>query len=146
MSNPLGLERNVKTLFFNVPEIWWDGVGIIPFSAACGSNHLTQLNRIRGINVKIGPGVVHANVGQNVTPHNPSLGLFVYHFYIQWAHDVTSQSTTTQTTNKHHHHGDGSARLSSSMDLMIPCHPRGRRPCTCSFWGRCWFFWFVKLM
>jgi hypothetical protein len=21
-------------------------------------------------------GVVHANVGQNVTPHNPSLGLF----------------------------------------------------------------------
>jgi hypothetical protein len=25
-------------------------------------------------------GVVHANVGQNVTPHNPSLGLFVYHF------------------------------------------------------------------
>ena len=25
-------------------------------------------------------GVVHANVGQNVTPHNPSLGLFLYHF------------------------------------------------------------------
>jgi hypothetical protein len=25
-------------------------------------------------------GVVHSNVGQNVTPHNPSLGLFVYHF------------------------------------------------------------------
>jgi hypothetical protein len=24
--------------------------------------------------------VVHANVGQNVTPHNPSLGLFLYHF------------------------------------------------------------------
>ena len=26
------------------------------------------------------PGVVHANVGQNVTPHKPSLGLFLYHF------------------------------------------------------------------
>jgi hypothetical protein len=26
------------------------------------------------------PGVVHANVGQNVTPHNRSLGLFLYHF------------------------------------------------------------------
>jgi hypothetical protein len=26
-------------------------------------------------------GVVHANVGQNVTPHNPSLGLFLYHFF-----------------------------------------------------------------
>jgi hypothetical protein len=25
-------------------------------------------------------GVVHANVGQNVTSHNPSLGLFLYHF------------------------------------------------------------------
>jgi hypothetical protein len=25
-------------------------------------------------------GVVHANVGQNVTPHNSSLGLFLYHF------------------------------------------------------------------
>jgi hypothetical protein len=25
-------------------------------------------------------GVVNANVGQNVTPHNPSLGLFLYHF------------------------------------------------------------------
>jgi hypothetical protein len=24
-------------------------------------------------------GVVHANVGKNVTPHNPSLGLFLYH-------------------------------------------------------------------
>jgi hypothetical protein len=24
--------------------------------------------------------LVHANVGQNVTPHNPSLGLFLYHF------------------------------------------------------------------
>jgi hypothetical protein len=28
----------------------------------------------------INQGVVHANVGQNVTPHNPSLGLFLYHF------------------------------------------------------------------
>ncbi len=25
-------------------------------------------------------GVVHANVGQNVTPYNPSSGLFLYHF------------------------------------------------------------------
>jgi hypothetical protein len=28
----------------------------------------------------VAAGVVHANVGQNVTPHNPSLGLFLYHF------------------------------------------------------------------
>ncbi len=28
-----------------------------------------------------GWGVVHANVGQNVTPHNPSLGLFLYQFF-----------------------------------------------------------------
>ncbi len=27
------------------------------------------------------PDVVHANAGQNVTPHNPSLGLFLYHFF-----------------------------------------------------------------
>jgi hypothetical protein len=27
------------------------------------------------------PGVVHANVGQNITPHNPSLGIFLYHFF-----------------------------------------------------------------
>jgi hypothetical protein len=27
-------------------------------------------------------GVVHANVGQNVTPHNPSLGLYLYHFFV----------------------------------------------------------------
>jgi hypothetical protein len=25
-------------------------------------------------------GVVHANVGQSVTPHNPALGLFMYRF------------------------------------------------------------------
>jgi hypothetical protein len=25
-------------------------------------------------------GVVHTNVGQNFTLHNPSLGLFLYHF------------------------------------------------------------------
>ncbi len=28
-------------------------------------------------------GVVHANVGQHVTPHNPSLGLFCIIFYIR---------------------------------------------------------------
>jgi hypothetical protein len=28
-----------------------------------------------------GDGVVHTNVGQNVTLHNPSLGLFLYHFF-----------------------------------------------------------------
>ncbi len=78
-------------------------------------------------------GVVHANVGQNVTPHNPSLGLFLYHFYIQWSRDVTSQSTTTQTTNKHHHHGDGAARPSSGVDLMIPRRPSGEQPCTFIF-------------
>jgi hypothetical protein len=33
-----------------------------------------------GIESKI-YGVMQANVGQNVTPHNPSLGLFLYHFF-----------------------------------------------------------------
>ncbi len=45
--------RNSKTFFFNVPEIWWDCAGIAPFSAACGSNYPTQLNRKCGIKVKL---------------------------------------------------------------------------------------------
>jgi hypothetical protein len=48
-----------------------------------------------------GNGVVHANVGQNVTPHNPSLGLFLYHFFT-YNELVTSQVNPQQhkqTTN-----------------------------------------------
>ncbi len=68
---------------------------------------------------------------------NLSKGYFCTNFYIRWSCDITSQSTTIQTTNKHHHHGDGAARPSSGVDLMIPCRPRGGRPCACSFQGRC---------
>ncbi len=67
-----------------------------------------------------------------------SKGYFCTIFYIRWARDVTSPPTTTQATNKHHHHGDGAACPSSIVDSMIPRRPRGRRPCACSFWGRCW--------
>jgi hypothetical protein len=39
------------------------------------------LRRIpRIIDIALAYDVVRANVGQNVTPHNPSLGLFLYHF------------------------------------------------------------------
>jgi hypothetical protein len=82
-------------------------------------------------------GMVQANVGHKVTLITLSKGYFCTNFYIRWSRDVTSQSTTTQRTNKHHHHGDGAARPSSGVDLMIPHQPRGRRPCACSFQGRC---------
>jgi hypothetical protein len=82
--------------------------------------------------------MVLANVGHEVTLITLSKGYFCTNFYIQWSRDVTSSSTTTQeTTNKHHHHGDGVAHPSSGVDSMIPCHPRGGRPCACSFQGRC---------
>ncbi len=78
--------------------------------------------------IRLTLGVVHTNVGQNVFPQNPSLGLILYHFFIRWSCDVTSPSTILQTTNKHHHHGDGAAHPSSSVDLMNPRHPSGGRP------------------
>ncbi len=46
-------------------------------------------------------GVVHANVGQNVTPHNPSLGLFVYHFLHTmslWCCESIHNNTNNQQT------------------------------------------------
>ncbi len=46
-------------------------------------------------------GVVHANVGQNVTPHNPSLGLFLYHFLhmmVSWHHESIHNNTNNQQT------------------------------------------------
>jgi hypothetical protein len=46
-------------------------------------------------------GVVHANVGQNVTPHNPSLGLFLYHFLhmmSSWHHESIHNNTNNQQT------------------------------------------------
>jgi hypothetical protein len=79
-------------------------------------------------------GMVHANVGHDVTLITLSKGYFCTIFYIRWSRDITSPSTTTQeSTNKHHHHGDGAAHLSSGVDSMIPCHPRGGQPCPCSF-------------
>ncbi len=83
-------------------------------------------------------GVMNANVGQNVTPHKPSLGLFLYHFYIQWACGIMIQFTTTKTTNKHHHHGDGAACPSSGMDSMNPHRPGNGWPCAFIFWGCSW--------
>ncbi len=61
--------------------------------------------------------------------------LFLYLFYIRWA---PSPSTTTQTHNKHRHHGGGAACLSSGIDLMIPCRPRGGWPCTYIVQGCYW--------
>jgi hypothetical protein len=53
---------------------------------SCAENWWPDLKRLLGQldeNAKNYPraeGVVHANVGQNVTPHNPFLGLFLFHF------------------------------------------------------------------
>jgi hypothetical protein len=46
-------------------------------------------------------GVVHVNVGQNVTPHNPSLGLFLYHFftYIELVTSRVNPQQHKQPTN-----------------------------------------------
>jgi hypothetical protein len=46
-------------------------------------------------------GVVHANVGQNVTPHNPSLVLFLYHFLhtmVSWCHESIHNNTNNKQT------------------------------------------------
>ncbi len=46
-------------------------------------------------------GVVHTSVGQNVTPHNPSLGLFLYHFLHTmslWSHASILNNTSNQQT------------------------------------------------
>jgi hypothetical protein len=46
-------------------------------------------------------GVVHANVGQNVTPHNPSLGLFLYYFLHTmslWHHKSIHNNTNNHQT------------------------------------------------
>ncbi len=46
-------------------------------------------------------GMVQANVGQSVTPPNPSLGLFVYHFLHQmssWLHKSIHNNTNNQQT------------------------------------------------
>ena len=90
-----------------------------------------------GFPLRNSSGVVHTNVGHQVTLITLSKGYFCTKFYIQWSCDVTSPSTTTQTTNKHHHHCDGAAHLSSGVDLMIPCHPSGRWPCAFVFQGLC---------
>ncbi len=97
-----------------------------------------QCNPYTHIRLTPAQGMVHANVGHEVTLITLSKGYFCTNFYIRWSRDVTSPSTTTQeTTNKHHHHGDGATRPSSGVDSMIPCHPRGGWPCACSFQGCC---------
>ncbi len=68
--------------------------------------------------------MVQANVGQNVTPQNPSLQLILYHFLHMM---ITSSSATTQTTNKHHKHGDGAACPASGVDSMNLRRPSGGR-------------------
>ncbi len=48
-----------------------------------------------------GSGVVYANVWQNVTPHNPSLGLFSYHFLHlmrSWRHKLIYNNSNNQQT------------------------------------------------
>ncbi len=106
--------------------------------AAYVSRFVTKGNFFYSIpTYKLTEGMVQAIVGHKVTLTTLSKGYFCTYFYIQWSRDVTSQSTTTLTTNKHHHHGDGAARPSSGVELMIPHHPRSRRPCICSFQGHC---------
>jgi hypothetical protein len=55
----------------SAPPAGGEGVQLLSLGAAPG-RHLQRLLSMAG--------VVQANVGQNVTPHNPSLGLFLYHF------------------------------------------------------------------
>ncbi len=50
---------------------------------------------------KLAAGVVHANVGQKVIPHNPSLRLFLYHFLhmmVSWRHESIHNNTNNQQT------------------------------------------------
>ena len=101
----------------------------------CGIVSSTRLN------ITSGGGVVHTNVGHQVTLITLSKGYFCTKFYIRWSCDVMSPSTTTQTTSIHHHHGDGATRLSSGVDLMIPRRPSGRRSCAFIFQGLCsWLY------
>jgi hypothetical protein len=65
------------------------GAEVWAFIYNCNPNLKNQLSPFQlcraekrlGLTMKVGStSVEHANVGQNVTPHNPSLGLFLYHF------------------------------------------------------------------
>ncbi len=60
-----------------VPQLWNTSNGMFQTKHKRG----IELNFFEYSNSKKVPcGVVHANLGQNVTPHNPSLGLFLYYF------------------------------------------------------------------
>ncbi len=93
-------------------------------------------------------GVVHANVGQNVTPHNPSLGLFLYHFLHTmslWRHELIHNNTNNQQTPPSWWWSRLSLQRREFNDTMPP---KGRasmrmfipRPLLKDF------VWFVKLM
>ncbi len=88
-------------------------------------------------------GVVHANVGQNVTRVGPSFGFFCTKSYIRRSRDVTRRRREPQHTpnrqnrqnrQKHRDHGGRAALLSSDVELMVrhdrtcgrPVHGVGR--------------------
>jgi hypothetical protein len=58
-------------------------------------------------------GVVHANVGQSVTPHNPSLGLFLYHFF-------TYDELVTSRVNPQQH----KQPTNTTTMVMVPLAPQ----------------------
>ncbi len=63
-------------------------------------SRVTSFSRDPSHHIK-SPGVVHTNVGQNVTPHNPSLGLFLYRFLHTmslWCHESIHNNTNNQQT------------------------------------------------
>jgi hypothetical protein len=61
-----------------IKELEAYGFEINPYDP-CIANKMTEAGKQLTVIWHV-DGVVHANVGQNVTPHNPSLGLFLYHF------------------------------------------------------------------
>jgi len=67
-------------------------------------------------------GVVHANVGQNVTRAGPSFSFFCTKSYIRRSRDVTRREpqhhTNRQNRQKHRHHGGRAALLSSDVESM----------------------------
>ena len=69
-----------------------------------------------------GEGVVHANVGQNVTRAGPSFSFFCTKSNIRRSRDVTRREpqhhTNRQNRQKHRHHGGRAALLSSDVESM----------------------------
>jgi hypothetical protein len=63
---------------------------------------------------------------------NLILRLFLYRFLLTLSSESIHNNTNT---HEHQQHGGGAACPSSGVDLMIPCRPRGGRPCTYIFQG-----------